>query len=50
MASIAQEESRKTSERIKWGLRRKIEDGFVLGCEKMFGYRTRNGKMTIVPE
>ena len=25
MASIAQEESRKTSERVKWGIRRQME-------------------------
>ncbi|MDE7279004.1 MAG: recombinase family protein, partial [Oscillospiraceae bacterium] len=31
MASIAQEESRKVSERVKWGIRRKMEDGWVYG-------------------
>ena len=29
MASIAQEESRKTSERVKWGIRRQMEKGYV---------------------
>lgn len=31
MASIAQEESHKISKRIKWGMRRKMEDGVVIG-------------------
>jgi DNA invertase Pin-like site-specific DNA recombinase len=30
MASVAQEESRKTSERIKWGMTRRMERGNVL--------------------
>ncbi len=34
MASIAQEESRKTSERVKWGVRRKIESGQVF-CRQL---------------
>ena len=50
MASIAQEESRKISERVKWGMRRKMEDGYVLGHKDMLGYRTLNGTLTIVPE
>lgn len=35
MASIAQEESRKVSERVKWGIRRKMENGWftvTAGC------------------
>ena len=31
MASIAQEESRKTSERVKWGQKRQMEKGVVFG-------------------
>ena len=50
MASIAQEESRKISERVKWGIRRKMEDGWVYGYCAMLGYRTRDGKLEIVPE
>ena len=30
MASIAQEESRKTSERVKWGQKRRMEEGLSL--------------------
>lgn len=40
MASIAQEESKKVSERVKWGIRRKMEDGWVYGYSKMLGFRT----------
>ena len=50
MASIAQDESRKTSERVKWGIRRKMESGYVFGHTKMFGFRIEKGVMTIVPE
>jgi DNA invertase Pin-like site-specific DNA recombinase len=50
MASIAQEESRKTSERVKWGMRRKMEDGYVFGHSKVFGFRNYKGVLTIVPE
>lgn len=50
MASIAQEESRKISERVKWGIRRKMENGFVYGYSHMLGYRTEDGKLTVIPE
>ena len=50
MASIAQEESRKMSERVKWGKRRKMESGFVMGNKAMLGYRITNGVMEIEPE
>jgi DNA invertase Pin-like site-specific DNA recombinase len=49
MASIAQEESRKTSERVKWGKRRKMESGYVMGNHKMLGYRITNGVLEIEP-
>ena len=50
MASIAQEESRKISERVKWGIRRKMESGWVYGYSSMLGYKTIDGKLEIVPE
>ena len=37
MSSIAQEESRKTSERVKWGQKRQMEQGVVFG-RSMLGY------------
>ena len=46
MASIAQEESRKTSERVKWGQKRRMEQGVVFG-RNMLGYDVRNGKLYI---
>ncbi len=50
MASIAQEESRKVSERVKWGIRQKMKEGWVYGYKNMLGFRTANGKLEIVPE
>lgn len=49
MASIAQEESRKTSERVKWGQKRRMEQGVVFGRD-MLGYDVRDGKMYINEE
>lgn len=49
LATIAQEESRKTSERVKWGLRRQMEKGVVLGRD-MLGYDVRDGKLIINEE
>lgn len=46
MSSIAQEESRKTSERVQWGQKRSMEQGVVFGRD-MLGYDVRNGKMNI---
>lgn len=49
MASIAQEESRKTSERVKWGQKRRMEQGVVFGRD-MIGYTVRNGVLKINEE
>lgn len=46
MSSIAQEESRKTSERVKWGQKRRMEQGIVFG-RSMLGYDVKDGKMTV---
>ncbi len=46
MASIAQEESRKTSERVKWGQKRRMEQGVVFGRD-MLGYFVKNGQLII---
>ena len=46
MASLAQEESRKTSERVKWGQKRRMEAGVVFGRD-LLGYRVRKGKLTV---
>lgn len=49
MSSIAQEESRKTSERVKWGHRRRMEQGVVFGRD-LLGYDVRNGALHINEE
>lgn len=49
MGSIAQEESRKTSSRVKWGQTRQMERGVVFG-RSMLGYDMKDGRMTVNPE
>lgn len=49
MASIAQEESRKTSSRVTWGQTRQMERGVVFG-HSMLGYDVKDGKITVNPE
>ncbi len=46
MASMAQEESRKTSERVRWGQKRRMEQGVVFGRD-LLGYTVRNGALSI---
>ncbi len=49
MASVAQEESRKTSGRVKWGQKRRMEQGVVFGGS-LLGYDVEDGKITVNPE
>ena len=49
MASLAQEESRKTSERVKWGQQRRMEQGVVFGRD-MLGFTVKSGVLSINPE
>lgn len=49
MASIAQEESRKTSERVKWGHKRQMEKGVVFG-NGVYGYNITKGKISVNEE
>lgn len=46
MASIAQEESRKTSARVKWGQTRQMERGVVFG-RSLLGYDVIEGKLSV---
>lgn len=46
MASLAQEESRKISERVKWGQKRRMEQGIVFGRD-LLGYTVREGRLSI---
>lgn len=49
LGSIAQEESRRTSQRVKWGQTRQMEQGVVFG-HSLLGYDLHNGVLTIEPE
>ena len=47
MASIAQDELRKLSESIKFGLNQSIKRGIVLGNNNILGYKKNKGKLII---
>ncbi len=49
MATLAQEESRKTSARVKWGQTERMKQGVVFGGS-LLGYDVVNGHMTINQE
>lgn len=49
MASMAQEESRKVSERVSWGQKQRMEQGVVFG-RSMLGYDVKGGKLYINKE
>ena len=50
MSSIAQDEVRKLSERVRFGFKRSIAEGKVLGNDNIYGYRKENGKLIVIPE
>jgi len=47
MASVAQDEVRKLSERVHFGMKRSIDKGVVLGCSNIYGYVKDNGKLVV---
>ena len=47
MSSIAQDELRKLSGRVKFGHAQAIKDGVVLGNNRIFGYRKDSGRLVI---
>ena len=49
MGSIAQEESRRTSQRVKWGQTRQMEQGVVFG-KSLLGYYVKHGSLTVNPD
>ena len=50
MSSIAQDEIRKLSERVRFGYRRSIEKGVVPGNDNFYGYKKNKGKLEIIEE
>lgn len=50
MASVAQDEVRKLSERVKFGFKRSIEKKRVLGNNNIFGYRKDKTKLIVHEE
>lgn len=50
MSSIAQDEIRKLSERVRFGYKRSVERGIVPGNDNFYGYKKNKGKLVIVPE
>ena len=50
MSSIAQEEIRKLSERVRFGYKRSIEKGIVPGSNNIYGYTKNKGKLEIDEE
>lgn len=47
MSSIAQDEVRKLSERVRFGHRKSIESGHVLGNSRIFGYDLVNNRLVV---
>ena len=50
MASLAQDEVRRLSERVKFGMHRSIKNGIILGNNSLYGYNKVNNKLVIVIE
>ena len=52
MASMAQDEIRRLSERVKFGMNRAIEKGEILGNDTLYGYKKNkeSGYLEIIPE
>ena len=47
MASMAQEESRKISERTRWGQAQAMKRGVAFGNDSLYGYHLRHGQLTV---
>lgn len=50
MASVAQEESRKISERTRWGQQQAMKRGVVFGNNSIYGYTICRGELAVQPE
>ena len=49
MASVAHEESRKISERTRWGQLQAMKRGVVFGNNSIYGYTLSSGQLTVDP-
>ena len=47
MSSIAQDEVRKISERVRFGFKRAVENGVVLGNNRIWGYEKQEGRLIV---
>lgn len=47
MSSIAQDEVRKLSENVRFGLKKALDRGTILGGNNLYGYKKINGKLII---
>lgn len=50
LASFAQEESRSISDNVKWGIRKRMQNGIPNGRFRVYGYRWAGDELVIVPE
>lgn len=50
LASFAQEESRSISDNVKWGIRKRMQNGIPNGRFRTYGYRWEGDELVIVPE
>ena len=50
LASFAQEESRSISENVKWGTRKRFEQGIPNGRFQIYGYRWEGDQLVVEPE
>lgn len=50
LASFAQEESVSISNNVKWGIKKRFEQGIPNGHFRIYGYRWEGDQMVIVPE
>lgn len=50
LASFAQEETRSISDNVKWGTRKRFEQGIPNGKFRIFGYEWKDDQLVIVPE
>jgi site-specific DNA recombinase len=50
LASFAQEESRNISDNVKWGIRKRMEEGIPNMRNRVLGYEWKDDQLVIVPE